>query len=289
MESICFLYGDSPRYAKDNGRIQDVLANDEIVITAGSLGYLEKSWNLADRLRLIDKAYRYLDYWGSSVYRNSDVDHFRWQPSPGDVGDSPIKTRKGVYCYRIDGFHVLDFAKWVWNTVNLRCKGVFLDDWTDVWYWDLSDEEKDQVWKGWRRGRNWNLSRMRITERFCRSLVALRRKKIIVNGDARHGASRLFEAFGDWFGEEEIRKNAKANDIILVKGIAADGKSWAKVDKPYSEFAVGTSFKDVFKKAMELAEEYNLRLGLCYQNKPYSSSSQCNVHTFTDPRTWGKI
>jgi len=290
MKSICFLYGDSPGYAKEKGLVQDVLANDEIVIAAGALDFLEKNWSFLDRVTLMDKAYRYLDYWGSSVYSNEDVDYFRWQPSPGDIGDLPIRTGRDVYCYRIDGLHTLNFARWVFSTANLRCKGVFLDDWDgDRWYWNLDGTDKDKIWKGWRKGRNWNLSRLHRTEIYCRALTALRGKKVIVNGSGRKSAPRLFESFGDWIDVTQIENEAKPNDVILVKGIASDGVSWARVTNIYGGFEVGTSFKDVFKKAMELAEKYDLRLGLCYHDKPYIGSSTCNVHAWTSPHTWNTI
>lgn len=286
MKPFLFLYGDAPRNAKNRGQIKDLKAYEDVVVDP----YAFQCFKTIDHLSHVEnKLYYYINYWGSPVWKNSNYPYEMWQPSPGDIGEPDIKTLSGVHCYRINAFHNLRFVlQWAWPILNKKGKGIFQDDHDgDRRFWLFnSDEEKDLVWPGWRGGYNWNISGLKFIEAGIRAFGALRRKKLLVNGDGREKANRLFEGYGTWFGTEKILREARPGDVIMVKGIRADGASWCAVDKPYSEFSIGTSFKDVFKNAIALAETRDLGLSLAYGERPYVNGSTMNVHDYTNPDTW---
>ena len=294
IKSICFLYGNAYTKAKELGHIDAALANDEFVLSSQGRGRILYEATKEEQKQFFHKAYLYLDWWGASKYSIANDAYPDWQPCPGDLSMPEIRSPKGPYCFVIDKFHIQRYVSWVWNTINSplysMSKGIFGDDWQSVRWWNLSPEEIEIAWPlQASQGAGFYAEMQHDTEHYIRALCALRNKKVIVNGNNRKWGERLFECYGKWVSKEVIEEHSRPGDAIMVNGLKADRETWAKTYRPQGGYPEGTSFKEVFKDAMELALEYDLRLGISMEESPEDGGSIYSTHKYTDPKTWEKI
>ena len=128
---------------------------------------------------------------------------------------------------------------------------------------------------------------MVAVEALTRAILSLRHKTIIVNGGQRQTAPRVWEGLGIWTTPEDVRGAAKAGDILIVRG-RNNENAWAKTTNPktLSGYDPGTSYQEVFRDCLKLANEKNLGLCLARSEKPDASSSMYSLHPLSDPATW---
>ena len=224
----------------------------------------------------------YFDLWGHADFRTGEQAWPVWQPGPGDLGQPPIRTRRGVYCYVMDDAHLRRFLlDWLWPAVRARaCRGVFLDDFSfDRGWWELGADEKDVVWgpadghDGWRAGADWNRVRMQRLELAALAMVGQGYAGVVCNGPGRQQGARLFEAFGQWVTPDQVAASCEPGDMIQVNGLLQAG-AWATVsadEARYGGFAAGTSFVDVYRAACELAREHDLTIGVAFHHRDDAS------------------
>lgn len=269
-------------------------------LTARALHSLRRWYDEQTQAIVEGRSYLYFNRWGCAYYSIADLSYPAWQPGPGDVyGDFPrIRSERGPYPYRIDSFWSETLARMIFNVASSAAyrhfEGIALDDWQgDVNYWNLSPDERAVCWPTAPPlpPRDWDAASLRIEENYIRALAALRGKRVLVNGRARLLGPRLFESFGEWESPESVLGSIRSGDAIVVRGIRADRESWGSTTKPaeISGFPIGTSFRDVFRKACAIAAEKDAYLGLALCETPPEGGSVYNYHKFFDPLTWEAI
>lgn len=292
MKSIMFAYTGSFRIAAESGRFDDILANDEIVVTSDSKAEMEGYAPPEVISRVQNKGFLYVNALGASYYSIASGGSPRYFPGPGDWQAQMVRTRRGVYCYKLDVHHLKRFYLALWNTINSftlkSWKGVFVDDFASrkrPTHWEFGPGEKEYVWP---MSDGEHREMMDDLEGAVIGFSGLRRKATLFNGPTDRGP-RLFEGYGTWIDSDEVVEESRPGDALLVKGLAADGVTWAKVIHPYGGYEIGTSYLKVFKDAMELAEKRDLRLGLAFAERPLLGGSTLNIHAYTNPKTWGDL
>jgi hypothetical protein len=308
VKSIAFLYYNACTDAADLAMVGDCLANDEAVMGASAVAQCKAAWLKGDAEAMLKKSYMYIDIWGASKYFNSEHGNPRWYPAPGDLGHPNVKSDSSPFMYRWDRHHRWQFIRWVWKMVQAeKCKGVFLDDWDDDSEkrrrWKLSTAQMQKCWPlayddtGLYEHR-WSHKEMQWVEYGLMCFMALRRKKILANVGKSTVAKNvpvLLEGYGRWLNQADlmgwIKRHPKggAGVRVLVKGIRGDRETWAQTDFETGGYEPGTSYRDVFRDLLEIADKHGVTVGLSLFDKPEGGGSTCGVHRFINPKTWGRI
>jgi len=174
---------------------------------------------------------------------------------------------------------------------GLECKGFFVDDFRGDGppkHWEFDEGDEFAAWQGLTKA-EW-VEMMQDLEIASVLFSSLNRRELVCNGPTSR-APRLFESVGDYITPEKVATTAKPGDMLLVKGLKADGKSWREVvwQESTSGYEPGTSFQLVFKECRALAMKLGLRLGLCYGEKPAYGGSTLGTHAYMDPDIWGAL
>jgi len=292
MKSVFFAYSKAIERAAQLDQVGAILGNDRVVVLYDSVNEADLHLPHDDVQALLAKSLLYVNYWGAS-YPTQAGRGRTWFPGPQDLAPGPplIRSPKGPYPYKMDAQFDAD---WLFSCLKairtvIGVEGLFVDDFTpNVNWWQLTDEEKAIVWPGWRPG-DWRQMQVAEVERLLRGFMDAYQKKVVVNGRARRLGPRLWEDVGVWEHPNNIVANAMPDDMLLVKGLKADGKAWATVPagyEAYGGFKAGTSFSEVWKVAMGIAQVKGLYLGLAYRERPLQGGSTCGFHDFVDPASW---
>jgi hypothetical protein len=290
VRNICFLYGNSPYWAVQNGQVEDLIPYDQFVFTAGGSHSVDRDIDPKLGKEFHKKSYKYIDWWGDSIYKVIDSSSPRFHAAPGDLGMPELKSIKSPYLFVIDKFHNQRFLQMVWDMANkLEGCGLFLDDWSpNKNYWQLPYYVRTTAWPLYGPG-DWAQPMLEECEHMCRAFGALRGKEMMVNGRGRRYGARLWESVGKWISPEELAEGAQPNDSVLVKGLASNGTDWVKTVRPEGGHPIGTSLEVIFREVLEIARQTDLKVGLCYEERPDFGGSQCSPHAFTNPKTWAQF
>lgn len=298
MRSVCFLYAGGGTAAANGSRERDVLANDLVVIEGATMAEVRQRWQPYRQAQLMPKLVRYFDRWGCSYRKRPGLEY--WQPGPLDLTPQlpEIRSPRGPWPYLVDEEH----SGRLLDAVLACCQehphqaGVLLDDFQSVDWWGLTAEQRLVLYPGedlsphvWRLGQQ---RRMEQEEATLRWLLKRLGQRLVVNGSYRRFGPRLWEGLGEWCSPEELREQALQHDLVLVKGLKADGVSWAATSpgrEASGGYPSGTSYRHVFADLLSIAAERELYVGLAYAERPAGGGSLLSVHRYTNPATWAEL
>lgn len=295
MEPILFLYGrDSWRELARREESDVVSAYPSIVTGNQGVRGLRENFGEDFVQKVFDLSYLYVDTLGASYYVGADKTPPAYFPGPGDWNNPLVRTRRGVYVYKLDKFYMTRFYRALWALANAKSfdvRGFFVDDFYSRYaprHWEFDDGDKELVW-----GRLNSVEWIQLFNEFesaLRAFMALRGRELIFNGPTDR-APRLFESVGDYITPDELASECRPGDAVLIKALKADGKTFGEVYWPEetSGYEPGTSFKNVIRDVLSIARDKKLRVGICYREKPDYGGSKCGVHEFLDPAKWAKI
>jgi len=298
MRSVCFLYSGGGTAAAKRVQERDVLANDLVVVEGQAMVEISDRWQRYRQAQLMPKLLRYFDRWGCSYRARPSCDY--WQPGPMDLtpGLPEVRSPKGPWPYLIDGEHAGRLLAEILECCreNPQQAGVLVDDFQSVEWWLLALEQRRIVWPGYDGSPDqWmqeQRARMEQEEATLIWLLKRMNQQLVVNGGWRRHGTRLWEGFGDWCRPQELQSVAREGDLVLVKGLRADGETWATTrpeQERYGGYAGGTSYREVFADLLSIAAGRNLIVGLAYAERPAVGGSTCNVHAYTNPATWASL
>ena len=292
MKPILFAYNGCASRCAEAGELDALLAYPEVVAGGGGYADLRQHLRPHQLEELEPKLYRYIDFWGASYPHQAGAGVHRWCPGPQDVYPGvEVRSSQGPYPYVQDRHQWRRWLGWAWSIISAypKQRGLFFDDWTgNVNWWRLTPEEVARVWPEWQAG-DWMQEVLEEVEQYARALAGLRGQQIIVNGRARRSGPRLWESLGKWCSLAELQAVALPGDVVLVKGIKADGVSWATTYRPEGGYPAGTSFKQVFSEAYQVAQLEGLRLALCYEDRPEAGGSTLSWHSYSNPARWAEL
>lgn len=305
MNKVAVLYGKSISAMIDRGEDPAVLSHyDELVVSESVLDQIRGQLDprLADDL--VAKAFLYFDPWSKDTFTNAARPYDCWQPGPGDVGEPDVVFGK-THAYQFPISHTDRFTMWV-GTALLRshqaAAGAFLDDfYHDRRHWQPKGNThegallRDQVWL-WRDGYpswrdngevEWNSRKMASILAGCVAFAGLRRKRIIINSNAKfrtHQAARVFfEGVGPYEGAApwgatywdtlpEVITTGKAGDLIWVRCLDADGAMIPDMEKTWA-------------LALEVAVDMGMSIGRTFAVWPNNGAGTTCSNT-EDPLLW---
>lgn len=294
-QSVCLLYSGAAESALDRNQTGDVASNDLVIVEGSAPSVIDRLWPLHRRAAILAKTVLYFDWWGCAYDKRPGPMTLWHQPGPRDLTPGLNAFKAQAWPYLMDDDHMERLLGQVLTAADSHpdAAGIFLDDFQDVAYWDLTDAQRDLVWGGRHSSHPLFRAKMVYAERILRFLLNRIDMGLWVNGNYRQAGARMWESLGEWVSPSDLEAGARPGDMVLVKGIASDRESWLSTRTEAEHFGGypgGTSFRQVFLDLLELAERKSLTVGLCLGEYPLvGGGSKATVHRYTNPNTWGAI